>query len=154
MNQSQHIQNVFENFTFKRIANKRLQLKASIDVVRVIAFQGVTFRGLDESVDSLNLGNLLEILNLMVSYNEQIAEVIAKDPKKCSYTSLMIQNEILHNFSSKVKEAIRKEIGNAKFCIIVHEACDESMKKQMALVLRFVDKDGCVGTFFWACSCL
>jgi hypothetical protein len=50
----------------------------------VIAFQGVTFRGRDESVDSLNLRNFLEILNLMVSYNEQIAEVIAKKlQKKC-----------------------------------------------------------------------
>jgi hypothetical protein len=37
-----------------------------------------------------------------------------------------------------VKEAIRKEIGNAKFCIIVDEAHDESMKEQMTIVLRFV----------------
>jgi len=53
----------------------------------------------------------LEILNLMVSYNEQIAEVIAKTPKKknASYTSSMIQKEILHIFSTKVNEAIRKK---------------------------------------------
>ncbi|XP_062147873.1 uncharacterized protein LOC133856850 [Alnus glutinosa] len=143
-NQSQHIQNVFENFTSEQIANNRLQLKASIDVVRVLAFQGVAFRGRDESVDSTNRGNFLEILNLMVSYNEQIAEVIAKAPKNAFYTSPMIQKEILHIFSTKVKEAIRKEIGNAKFCIMVDEARDESMKEQMAIVLRFVDKDGFV----------
>jgi hypothetical protein len=90
-NQSQHIQNVFENFTSEQIANNRLQLKASINVVRVLAFQGVAFRGRDESVDSTNRGNFLEILNLMVSYNEQIAEAIAKAPKNASYTSPMIQ---------------------------------------------------------------
>jgi hypothetical protein len=47
----------------------------------------------------------------MVSYNEQIAEVIAKTPKKknASYTSSMIQKEILHIFSTKVNEAIRKK---------------------------------------------
>jgi hypothetical protein len=43
-----------------------------------------------------------------------------------------------------VKEAIRDEIGDAKFCLIVDEARDESMKEQMAIVLRFVDKNGFV----------
>jgi hypothetical protein len=47
-----------------------------------------------------------------------------------------------------VKEAIRKEIGNAKFCIMVDEARDESMKEKMAIVLRFVDKDGFVRELF------
>jgi hypothetical protein len=53
--------------------NTRLQLKTSIDVVCVLIFQGVAFRGRDESVDSTNHGNCLEILNLMLSYNKQIA---------------------------------------------------------------------------------
>jgi len=49
----------------------------------------------------------------------------------------------LHIFSRKVRSHIREEIGDSKFCIIVDEARDESKKKkQMALVLRFVDKDG------------
>jgi len=60
----------------------------------------------------------------------------------------MIQKEILYIFSTKVKETIRKEIGNAKFCIIVDEARDESMKEQMAIILRFVDKDGFVWELF------
>jgi len=148
-NQSQHIQNVFENFTSEQIANNRLQLKASIDVVRVLAFQGVAFRGRDESVDSKNRENFLEILNLMVSYNEQIAKVIAKAPKNASYTLPMIQKEILHIFSNKVNEVIRKEIGNAKFYIIVNKAIDESMKEQMAIILRFVDKNDFVRKRFF-----
>ena len=40
-----------------------------------------------------------------------------------------------------MKEAICDEIGDAKFCIIVDEARDESMKEQIAIVLRFVDKN-------------
>ncbi|XP_062152101.1 LOW QUALITY PROTEIN: uncharacterized protein LOC133860528 [Alnus glutinosa] len=148
-NQSQHIQNVFENFTSEQIANNRLQLKASIEVVRMLAFQGIAFRGRDESVDSTNRENFLEILNLIVSYNEQIAEVIAKAQKNASYTSPVIQKEILHIFSTKVNETIRKEIGNAKFCIIVDEPRDESMNEQMAIVLRFVDKDGFVRERFF-----
>jgi hypothetical protein len=62
MNQSQHIQNVFEKFTYEQIANNRLQLKATIDVVRVLTFQGIAFIGQDESVGSKNRRNFLEIL--------------------------------------------------------------------------------------------
>ena len=47
MNQSQHIQNVLENFNSDQIASNRLRLKASIDVVKVLAFQGLAFRGRD-----------------------------------------------------------------------------------------------------------
>jgi hypothetical protein len=99
---------------------------------------------LDESVGSKNRENFLEILYLIVSYNEKVAEVIAKAPKNTSYTSPMIQKEILHVFLTKVKDAIRNEIGDAKFCILVDEARDESMKEQIAIVLRFVDKNGFV----------
>jgi hypothetical protein len=148
-NESQHIQNVFEKTTSEQIVNNRLQLKASIDVVQVLAFQGVAFRGRHESVGSKNRENFLEILDLAVSYNEQVAEVIAKAPKNASYTSPTIQKEILHIFLTKVKEVIRDEIGDAKFCIIVDEAHNESMKEQIAIVLRFVDKNGFVRERFF-----
>jgi hypothetical protein len=41
-----------KKLTSKQIANNRLQLKASIDVVRVLAFQNIAFRCQDESVCS------------------------------------------------------------------------------------------------------
>ncbi|KAL0016445.1 hypothetical protein SO802_003514 [Lithocarpus litseifolius] len=43
--------------------------------------------------------------------------------------------------SSKVRNAIREEIGDAKFFILVDEARDESKREQMATILRFVDKE-------------
>ena len=148
MNQSQHIQKVLENFNSDQIASNRLRLKASIDVVKVLVFQGLDFRGQDESSDSINRGNFLEILDLVVSYNEYVAEAIEKAPKNASYKSPKIQKEILHVFSNKVKKAIREEICDAKFCLIVDEAHDESMKEQMAIVIRFLDKDGLFKNLF------
>ncbi|XP_024039301.1 uncharacterized protein LOC18040574 [Citrus clementina] len=49
-----------------------------------------------------------------------------------------------HIYSMKVRKTIREEIGDAKFCKIVDKSRDESKKEQMAIVLRFVDKDGIV----------
>ncbi|XP_015933182.1 uncharacterized protein LOC107459466 [Arachis duranensis] len=47
-------------------------------------------------------------------------------------------------FVRKVQNEIHNEIGNAKFCLIVDEARDESKREQMELVIRFVDKHGFV----------
>ncbi|XP_050256951.1 uncharacterized protein LOC126702324 [Quercus robur] len=78
-----------------------------------------------------------------------IAEIIEKAPKNATYTSPRIQKEILHVFSAKVKKVIQEEIGDAKFCIIVDEARDESMKEQMAVVFRHVDAEGFVEECFF-----
>ena len=64
-------------------------------------------------------------------------------------TDHKIQKEILHVFSNKVKKVIHEEMDNVKFCLIVDEACDDSMKEQMAIVIRFVHKDGFVQELFF-----
>jgi len=149
MNQSQHLQRVVDHFTTEQIANNRLQLKATIFIVRYLAFQAIAFRGRDESFSSLNRGNFHESLGIVTFWNEKVAEIIEKAPKNATYTSPRIQKEILHVFSAKVKKAIREEIGDAKFCIMVDEARDESMKEQMAVVFRYVDTEGFVKERFF-----
>uniref|UniRef100_A0A7N2MB19 TTF-type domain-containing protein n=1 Tax=Quercus lobata TaxID=97700 RepID=A0A7N2MB19_QUELO len=113
--------------------------KATNFIVRYLAFQAIAFRGRDESFSSLNRGNFHESLGIVTFWNEKVAEIIEKAPKNATYTSPRIQKEILHVFSAKVKKTIREEIGDTKFCIMVDEARDESMKEQMAVVFRYVD---------------
>ena len=48
-----------------------------------------------------------------------------------------------------MKKAIREEIGDVKFCILIDEAYDESMKEQLAVVLRYVDIDNFVREQFY-----
>jgi hypothetical protein len=84
MNQPQHIDKVLNKQCHTEIANNRLQLKVSIDVVRVLALQGIAFRGRDESSTSVNRGNFLEILDVVASYDKKVAEVIAKAPKNAT----------------------------------------------------------------------
>ena len=64
-------------------------------------------------------------------------------------TSLEIQKEILNILATKVRNKIREEIGDAKFCILVDEALDEYNREQMAIVLRFVNRDGFVQEHFF-----
>ncbi|XP_061993644.1 uncharacterized protein LOC133711555 [Rosa rugosa] len=74
---------------------------------------------------------------------------ILNAPRNASYTSPKIQKQMLQAFSVRIKKVIREEINYSKFCIIVDEARDESKKEQMAVVLRFVDKDGFIRERFF-----
>ncbi|XP_061366257.1 uncharacterized protein LOC133309491 [Gastrolobium bilobum] len=150
MNQSQHIEILVERLTSQQIATNRLRLQVSVDVTRWLALQGCAFRGHDENLDSLNRGNFLEMIKFLASYNQEVASVVLeKAPQNASNSSPRIQKEILHVFSQKVKDTIREEISNAKFCLIVDEASDVSKKEHMAIVLRFVDKDGFIRERFF-----
>ena len=69
-------------------------------------------------------------------------------PGNAKYIAPSAQQEILSLLSRKVQKTIREEIGNSKFCIMVDESRDESKKEQMALVLRFVNKEGLISERF------
>ncbi|XP_019160893.1 PREDICTED: zinc finger MYM-type protein 1-like [Ipomoea nil] len=97
----------------------------------------------------MNRGNFLEVLSLIASFNDEVTKVLNKAPRNASYTSPTIQKQILQVLATKVKSDIREEIGDAKFCIIVDEARDESKKEQMSIVLRFVNKDGFIQERFF-----
>ncbi|XP_066361458.1 uncharacterized protein [Miscanthus floridulus] len=100
-------------------------------------------RGRDETPQSKNRGNFIEMLKLLAEFNPKIANVILENaPKYCKYTSPDIQKEILSIFAMKVRKHIREEIGDAKFYILMDETCDVAKREQMALVFRFVDING------------
>ena len=142
-NYSRHIDKLIEKQTSQELENNRLRLKTSIKCARWLAFQACAFRGHDESLDSKNRGNFIELIKFTSTFNDKVASVVLENaPGNAKYTSPTIQKEILHILASNVRNAIREEIGDAKFCILVDEARDESKREQMAIILRFVDKKG------------
>jgi hypothetical protein len=98
-------------------------LKTSIDCVRYLASQGCAFRGHDEGPNSKNRGNFLELIKLVSVYDKDVAKVVLENALgNANYTSHPVQKNILHALAKRVRDAIREEIGNSKFCIFVNEA--------------------------------
>ena len=98
-------------------------IKTSIDFIRYLAYQGYAFRGHDEGPNSKNCGNFLELIKLVSNYNEDVAKIVLENaPQNTKHTSHYVQKDILHVLAKKVQDAIREEIGDSKFCIIVDEA--------------------------------
>ncbi|XP_025637904.1 uncharacterized protein [Arachis hypogaea] len=150
MAQSKHIDKVLDRHSDETIANNRLRLKTSINAIRWLAFQAYAFRGDDESPGSLNRENFIELIKLLASCNQNVNNVVLENaPENAQYISPGVQKDILHIFARKVRAIIREEIGDSKFCIIIDEARDESKREKMSVVLRFVDKHGCVQERFF-----
>jgi hypothetical protein len=98
-------------------------LKTSIKSIRHLAYQGCAFRGLNEGPDSKNRGNFLELLKLVSNFNEDVAKVNFENaPENAKYTLHYVQKDILHVLAKRVRDAIREEICDSKFCIIIDES--------------------------------
>jgi hypothetical protein len=98
-------------------------LKTSIKSIRYFAYQGCAFRGLDEGLDSKNRYNFLGLIKLVSNFNEDVAKVVLENaPQNAKYTSNYVQKDILYVLAKRVRDAIREEIDNSKFCIIINEA--------------------------------
>ncbi|XP_071688834.1 uncharacterized protein [Rutidosis leptorrhynchoides] len=129
----------------EEVLKNRIRLKASVDVVRWLTFQACAFRGHDETVNSNNRENFIELLKLLASYNDEVSKVVLENaPYNSKFTSSDIQKEILSIIVNKVQKHIWNEVGNSYFCVMVDEARDEGKREQMAIVLRFVNKDGII----------
>ncbi|KAG4110841.1 hypothetical protein ERO13_D13G071650v2 [Gossypium hirsutum] len=122
-----------------QIATNCLRLKSNIDVVRWLSFQGCAFRGHDESSGLKNRGNFLELLSLLVSYDEKVEDVLESAPQNASYTSSTIQKEIWQIYANRVRNVNREEIGDRKFSIIVDEARDEIGKRTIFGIVHVKD---------------
>ncbi|CAI0460737.1 unnamed protein product [Linum tenue] len=140
-----------ERQTSEEVQKNITRVKASITIARLLALEGVAFRGHDETEESSNRGNFIEFLQLLADHNEEIGRVaLDKAPPYAKYTSHEIQKQILHVLAKKVRNHIFEEVGNYKYSIIVDEASDESSHEQMAIVLRFVDANGLIQERFFS----
>ncbi|KDO39290.1 hypothetical protein CISIN_1g038445mg [Citrus sinensis] len=125
MNPIQHIDRLINAQTSQEVLENRLRLKTSIIVVKWLTKQACAFR---------------ELIKHSVECSKEIAEVFLENaPLYAKYTLSDIQKELLNILANKVRNKIRKELRDCKFCILIDEALDEFDKEQMAIILRYVD---------------
>jgi hypothetical protein len=142
MKPNQHINNVFVKQTKEEKIKYRIQLNATVDCIKFLLRQGLDFRDHDESLDSSAKGNFLELLQFLADHNESINEVVQSAPKNNKLTHHNIQKDIVNAAACETTNVIIKDLDNEFFSFLVDESCDTSIKEQMTVVLRYVDKKG------------
>ncbi|WVZ88445.1 hypothetical protein U9M48_034965 [Paspalum notatum var. saurae] len=117
------------------------RVETSLAIVSYIALQGKPFRGHDESETSLNKGNFLELLWFKVR-NEEVRQAYECCNKNSKMTSRTIQKELAECCAQAVTKVIKEEMSGCLFSILVDESRDISVKEQMAIIVRYVNKKG------------
>ncbi|KAH1264694.1 Zinc finger MYM-type protein 1 [Glycine max] len=150
MNQNQHIEVVISKQSEQVRDLYRRRLTASIDCIRFLLKQGLAFRGHDESTNSANQGNFLELLRFLAKHNESINHVVLENaPENHQLIAPKIQKDIVNAAALETTNAIITDLEDELFAIIVDEARDISNKEQMAIALRYVNKkESIVERFF------
>ncbi|XP_022895333.1 uncharacterized protein LOC111409524 [Olea europaea var. sylvestris] len=84
--------------------------------------QRLSFRGHDESKDSLNRRNIIELLNWYAAHCKEIKEVLFSNvPGNDQMTSPTIQNDLVNCCAVETTRAIINEIVDSLFSILVDE---------------------------------
>ncbi|KAJ0967581.1 hypothetical protein J5N97_024498 [Dioscorea zingiberensis] len=142
-NQRQSVAHIFSSHSKEMEIAYRARVTAVLRVVRFLLLQGLAFRGHDESSSSTNRGNFLEMLNWYETGVESVGLVINENAlENNQMTSPQIQKELVRVCAEETMRAIIDEIGDSHFSILLDESCDKSIKEQMAVIVRFVNKKG------------
>jgi hypothetical protein len=132
----------------KRVKENRQILKDLVDATCFLARQELPFRGNDESRDSVNRGNFIELVNLIAQYDLRLANHLEKS-SVFSGLSNHIQNDLIECIASVLMESIKSELQEAPFASIqVDETTDIRCTSQVSIVLRYVNND-CIVESFW-----
>ncbi|XP_059301575.1 uncharacterized protein LOC132053521 [Lycium ferocissimum] len=142
-NQEKLILTSFDKHNEKDKNNYRVRLNASVDVTRFLLKQGMPFRGHDEGETSTKRGNFLELLKWYANRHDEVNKVVLENaPQNNMMIAPSIQKEIVNACAKETMKAIVKDLNGDYFGILVDESKDVSHKEQMALVLRYVNKEG------------
>ncbi|KAJ3584164.1 hypothetical protein NHX12_014660 [Muraenolepis orangiensis] len=100
------------------------------------------FRGHDESRESANRGNYLELLTFLAKYDPDLHYHLSTS-KVFIGTSSQIQNDLISAVAEVMGEIIKEEISKAPFvALMLDETSDVSNAAQLSFVLRFVTYSG------------
>ncbi|XP_028061118.1 zinc finger MYM-type protein 1-like [Camellia sinensis] len=143
LNQNQHIETIFFKQSDQARIEYQTRLNSSVDCVKFLLRQRLVFRGHDESENSSNQGNFLELLKFLADHNEDVKVVtLSNAPQNLKLTSPDIQKGIVNVAAFETINVIIRDFGDALFSILIDEARDISIKEQMGVVIRYVDKKG------------
>ncbi|XP_048566553.1 zinc finger MYM-type protein 1-like [Triticum urartu] len=121
----------------------KLRVTWTLKCLRFLLHQGLAFRGHDESDDSLNKGNFLELLNWLAGNFEEVDRVVLKNaPQNCKMACHDIQQELIKCCAQLTTKLVIEDLDGGHFAVLADESSDMYQNEQLAVCLRYVDKKG------------
>ena len=127
----------------EEIEDNRQIMFRLLEIIKFLAKQNLAFRGHDESKDSLNRGNFLELVHHQAKFDKLLRNHLETAGANCTYLSPYIQNELILSLANNIVYKICQEVKDAKyFAILLDEASDTSRQEQVSFILRYVNTVG------------
>ena len=121
-----------------KVKENREILKVLINATCFLAKQELAFRGNDESENSINRGNYVELIYTFAENDGRLAHHL-ETSTVFSGLSNRIQNDLIEAVAEVILTDIRNEIQEAPFIAVeVDETTDVTQKAQISVVLRYV----------------
>ncbi|XP_042423326.1 zinc finger MYM-type protein 1-like [Zingiber officinale] len=140
-NQRQSVSHLLQAHGREMEVAYRTRLTTTLDVTRFLLKQGLSFRGHDESLNSSNKDNFLELIEWYTQRNDEVAETMNENaPGNNQMKSPTIQKDLTRACAAEVTNVILNDIKDNTFSLMVDECRDISVKEQMRVVLRYVNK--------------
>ena len=113
----------------------RRRLEVSVKCLRWLIVQGMPCLVHDEKQDSLNRGNLIELLKFHAEGRPDVEDVVLDNvPKNCQMITPSIQKEIINACAKETTKAIVTEIGEECFAILADGFSSFDLKKLYGLL--------------------
>nr|XP_018913349.1 PREDICTED: zinc finger MYM-type protein 1-like [Bemisia tabaci] len=126
----------------EKVKENREILKRLIDDVCFLAKQELPFRGHNESEDSLNKGNYVELLEILRTYDPLLDNHL-KNATTFRGTSNDIQNDLADAVCDVILDEIKQRVASADFVSLeLDETSDVNKKSQLSTIFRYVGRDG------------
>ncbi|XP_016199075.1 uncharacterized protein LOC107640039 [Arachis ipaensis] len=97
--------------------------------------QGLVFRGNDETDDSVNQENFLELLNFLAQHSEEIDRAFKNACENLKLRASSFQKDIVRAVASEMTKVIINDLGDELFFVLIDEDRDISIKEQMSVCL-------------------
>ncbi|XP_062192807.1 uncharacterized protein LOC133896249 [Phragmites australis] len=114
-----------------------------LGIVRFLLLQALAFCGHDGSATSSNRGNFLEMLEWYRKKDPNVASVTGENaPGNNQMTCPEIQKDLVRACAEETSKAIKTDMEDRLFAVLVDESRDASIKEQMAVIVRYVNDQG------------
>ena len=150
-NQQPAIQHQINQAMTDTVASNRQKLALILKVILLCGRQNIALRGHRDNITDLendtlsteNHGNFWDILQFRVDSGDTvIGEHLATAARNATYTSSVIQNQLVDVLCHQIRQKILDKVKRATwYTVIADEVTDISNKEQLSLVLRYVDPD-------------
>ncbi|KAL4083469.1 hypothetical protein QTP88_028785 [Uroleucon formosanum] len=119
------------------VTENKKYMEAIIISLRMLAIQGIAFRGHIENESSINQGNFLELMKV-ISLFDNVVKKKMNGPKNARYLHHSIQKELIHIMASMIINKISSELEKSMyFAIMIDETKDITKTEQLSVVVRY-----------------